>query len=62
MENKVHENKNLAKAACDQYIKEIYELQDKFGVWEENDDSCSETFIYARYYNESGEVVEGRFN
>jgi hypothetical protein len=52
----IHDNITLAKSACEQYIKAIYELQSTLGVWEENEDSCSATFTYAEYRDEMGNL------
>ena len=52
----IHENQEQAKNACKKYVEAIYDLQSKFGVWEENEDSCSPTSTYARYKTESGET------
>ena len=56
MSDIIHENIEAARAACTEYVKAIYELQAKLGVWEENEDSCSATYTYARYYDERGNV------
>lgn len=56
MNDIIHENAQAAKTACEEYIKAIYDLQAKLGVWEENEDSCSATHTYARYYDETGKV------
>ena len=53
----IYDDKASAKAACEGYLKVTNELQQKLGVWEENEDSCTLTFVYARYRNESGKVV-----
>ena len=52
----IYENITAAKSACEQYIKAIYELQSTLGVWEENEDSCSTTYSYAKYRDEIGNV------
>jgi hypothetical protein len=56
MNDAIHENAQAAKNACDQYIKAIYDLQLKHGVWEENEDSSCSTYTCARYYDETGKV------
>lgn len=58
MDNIIYNDKESAKAACEKYVKSMHDLQEKLGVWEENDDSCSETRAYARYRDESGKVVD----
>lgn len=56
MSEKIHENIKAAQDACKKYIAEIYAMQKDLGVWEENDDSCVTTYVYAKYYNEYGGV------
>lgn len=56
MSDIIHKDKKAAKLACEEFEKEISRLTEKLGVWEENDDSCSDSRIYARYYSENGEV------
>lgn len=53
----IHDDRASAKVACEQYVKAMQDLQSSLGVWEENADSCSETYVYARYRDESGKVV-----
>ena len=53
----IYDDKAGAKAACEEYVKAMHDLQEKLGVWEENEDSCSATWAYARYRDESGKVV-----
>lgn len=57
MDDIIHNDKSAAKSACEQYVAAMHDLQSKLGVWEENDDSCSATWAYARYRDESGKVV-----
>jgi hypothetical protein len=57
-DNIIYDNKASAKAACEQYEKALHDLQEKLGVWEENEDSYVSTHIYTQYRNESGKVVE----
>lgn len=57
MEEVIYENIEAARAACRDYNNAIYELQTRFGVWEENEDSCSPTYAYARYYDRQGNVA-----
>ena len=56
MNDNIHENAQAAKNACDQYIKAIYDLQLKLGVWEENEDSSCSTYTCVQYYDETGKV------
>lgn len=56
MPDLIHSSKEEAKRACEEYVKEIQSLQERFGTWEENDDSCVMTFVYTRYRDESGEI------
>jgi hypothetical protein len=58
MSHLIYEDKARAKAACEEYVRTIHSLQEKLGVWEENEDSCSATWTYARYRDESGKVVD----
>jgi hypothetical protein len=57
-DNIIYDNMASAKAACKQYAKALHDLQEKLGVWEENEDSCVSTHIYTQYRDESGKVVE----
>ena len=57
MNDIIYDNRASAKAACEEYVKAMHDLQEKLGVWEENDDSCSETRAYAQCRDESGKVV-----
>jgi hypothetical protein len=56
MKEIIHRNREMAKIACEQYIKELMDIQSKFGVWEENEDSCSNAYTYTKFYTESGDV------
>jgi len=56
MTDTIHENAQAAKIACEEYIKAIYDLQAKLGVWEENEDSSCSTYTCVRYYDEAGKV------
>jgi hypothetical protein len=56
--NNVHPNLNSAKEACRLYLEAVYELQDKFHVFETCDDSCVQTYVSARYLNEEGVIKE----
>jgi len=57
MNDIIYNNIASAKAACEQYVQAIGDLQESLGVWEENEDSCTSTWVYARYLDESGKVV-----
>jgi hypothetical protein len=52
----IYKTIEAAKAACQEYVDAIHALQDKLGVWEENEDSCSATYTYAHYRDECGNV------
>jgi hypothetical protein len=56
--NDVHPNLNSAKEACRLYLEAMYELQDKFHVFETCDDSCVQAYTCARYLNEEGVIKE----
>jgi hypothetical protein len=54
----IYENLEQAKAAVREYTEALTLLQARLGVWEENEDSCSQTWAYVRYRNENGEVMK----
>lgn len=54
----IYENKQAAETACEEYIKAIYDLQDKLGLREENENSCTSTYLYAKYRDYKGNIVE----
>lgn len=54
----IYDDKASAKAACEQYVNALHNIQEKLGVWEENEDSCVATHTYTRYRDESGKVVK----
>jgi len=63
--NDVHPNLNSAREACRLYLEAMYELheamyelRDKFHVFETCDDSCVQTYTCARYLNEEGIIKE----
>ncbi len=56
MSEVIHESLAAAKAACEAYVKILHQQQELLGVWDENDDSCVTTFIYARYKDEAGQI------
>ncbi len=62
MNDIIYESAQAAKTACEEYIKAVYELQDKFGLREENEDSCTSTYLYAKYYDCRGNIVEYCYN
>jgi predicted translin family RNA/ssDNA-binding protein len=45
----LHQSREEAKKACQEYVEALLELQERLGVWEENEDSCSATYVYAEY-------------
>jgi hypothetical protein len=53
---RIHESKSEAMIACAKYATDLAESQEKYGVWEENEDSCTQTFIYAKYLDKDGLV------
>ena len=57
MKEIIYEDKEQAKSACAKYLEAMFELQTRFGVWEDNEDSCTTTYTYARYRDESGKVM-----
>ena len=56
MNEVIHESLAAAKAACEAYVKIMQNHLELLGVWEENEDSCAATYIYARYRDEAGQV------
>ena len=58
MDNIIYESAQAAKTACEEYIKAVYDMQDKFGLREENEDYCTSTYLYAKYLDCRGNVVE----
>ena len=54
---KLHDDKESAKEACEEYSKAIRDMQERFRVWEENELSCTFTFVYAKYVDETGKIV-----
>ena len=56
MSEKIHENKEAAKEACEIYSILVFDLQKQHGVWEENGDSCVTTYICAKYFDENGKI------
>jgi hypothetical protein len=58
MNDYIHENIDKAHSACCAYSNALTELQEEYGVSEENEDSCASIYIVARYRTESGEVKE----
>jgi hypothetical protein len=51
MNEVIHNSLEEAREACREYYKATTELQKKFGVWEECDDSNAMNLIYAKYRN-----------
>ena len=45
-----------AQEVCEHYIALIADFQQRLGVWEENEDSCATTYVYAKFYDENGEI------
>jgi len=57
MSEKIHENREAAKEACEKYIAAIANLKNEIGVFNENDEhKAAIGYICAWYYNENGEV------
>lgn len=50
----IHENKEAARKACEEYAREVAKLNERLGVWEENEDSCCAIYIQARYREPDG--------
>lgn len=53
---KIHENKETAQKALNNYTKAIEELSDKFSCWDSCEDSCLEVYTETEYYDENGNV------
>jgi hypothetical protein len=56
MENIIHPNREEAIKAAKEFTEKLWELQEKYGVRMESDDSCSMEFIITEYLNERGAV------
>lgn len=52
----IHKNKASAISACNEFGKRVNNLMEELGVWEENQDSECDIYLYAKYYNEQGEI------
>ena len=53
---KIYESREEAKEALRQYKERFDALQEEFGVWEENEDSCCNVWVYTRYYDKNGTI------
>lgn len=54
----IYDSKEHAKLACERYVEAMQRLMEEFGVWESSEDSCSGTFIHARYRTAEGKIEE----
>lgn len=52
----IYNTREEAAAACKAYADAMQDLQEKLGVFETSDDSCSMTYIQAKWRCEDGEV------
>lgn len=53
---KIHKDILTARIACENYVRERFELQERKGVTEECEDSCASVHIKAKYYDKQGSV------
>lgn len=53
---KIHKDIEAAKLACENYLKQLDELQEKYGISEECEDSCCPVYVIAKYYDKDGNV------
>lgn len=56
MNDIIYPNNEAARHAVIEYIQKQIELMASFGVWEENGDSCTTPYVYAKYFDESLQV------
>jgi hypothetical protein len=56
MNDIIYNTRNEAKAACKAYVEAMYDLQERLGIFETCDDSCVQTYINARFYDENGAI------
>jgi hypothetical protein len=54
----IHPNRAAAIAACHEFNARLDALMAELGVWVENEDSCSPSWTYAKYYAEDGKTVK----
>jgi hypothetical protein len=57
MNEKIHENLEAARKACQEYVHAISELSERLGIVEECDDSCCEIHISAKYKSDDGTIL-----
>lgn len=58
MTDVIHADKEAAKKACERYSRATERLRERLGVWEENEDSCTVTYVYTKCRDESGKIVD----
>jgi len=51
---KIHKDIMTARLACENYERELDELRERKGVYEECEDSCANVYIMADYYDDDG--------
>lgn len=54
----IYDSKAQAKVACEAYLRELFALQDRFGLREVVEDECVSTWLYVNYRNEAGDIEE----
>ena len=48
--------------ACKKASDEVWEVMNKYGVWETSDDDCVTTYISAHYLDENGKQKRYSFS
>lgn len=54
----IYDSKEHSKLACERYIATMHRLMEELGVWESSEDTCSRTFINAKYRTPEGKIEE----
>lgn len=52
----IYNTREEAKAACEEYQKKLYELQDSLGITETFHDECAPVYISAKYLDKNKEI------
>jgi hypothetical protein len=58
----IHKDIETARIRCEDYARELRELQERIGVYEEHEDSCTSVYIMADYYDQDGNKRTYYFN
>lgn len=51
----IHPNREAAQKACEDYERALHEAREKYGAYEECDDSCCDVYICAQYLDKDGD-------